>query len=174
MKCSVCGKTISEFATVCPFCYNQINAQIDKQTAEKKAEDYKESTAKNKVLAGLIPSCILAFFSIVLVRLFGGGTIGFLFVIPELCCIGYGLYVIFITKIVSFSNNKKLILVSFIAGVLTIILQILKFKRYFGTGIFEIKHLLVQRVLLFVPTGVLVALIIIFAYYLLSLKKKNN
>ena len=174
MKCSICGKTVSEFATVCPFCHNQLNETIDKQTAEKKALDYKESTAKGKVIGGLIPSCILVFFSAILVRLFGGGTINFLFVIPELCCIGYGLYVLISKKIVSFSENKLLILISFLAGVATVILKMFQFKRYFGSGLFEIKRFLIQRILLFIPTGVLVAFIIIFAYYLISLKNKNN
>jgi len=182
MKCNVCGKTISEFATVCPFCHNPVNAITDNET-KTTAQNYRATNAKKSVITWLIISCVLFLISNYALKIpfyvskvpMQISTINLCSAIVEIGCVIYGMFILVSKRILSSTKNRVVIIISaVIIGVLTVIWEILKYERYYGAAAFKlIKGFLFQRILLYSPKGILVALIIIFACYLFTLRQKK-
>lgn len=98
-RCSVCGKVISDFSMVCPYCRSTVSTSSYDAKSIKKKEYYTKRTTKKRVIISLI-------LSVIVLLLFGGPFIimefyfgpylmaNFVDFAIELVCSAYGLFVI--------------------------------------------------------------------------------
>lgn len=140
-KCNICGKSISEFSSECPYCHN-INTVVDSEIFQKKTQ-YNDSRAKINAVACLILSLLLVLVSAILSILYfkQGHRMSFInceviYNLLQIPSLAYIIFVLLRYKTILISQNKKHIIIAIAAGIIFLFLQI--YKDYScGLNIFD-------------------------------------
>lgn len=176
-KCSICGKSISDFVKKCPYCMTDLNIENEIEKSEKREYylNLRASHARKSILISFILSLVIIFFKL----LFGFrtpiATTRFELLLEPPCII-FAVFLITRYKIITILKSKKFLTTAII---ISILFSLIHFFIYIllngGISNLYIKYIMVAgifNILTSIITGATMFTLIIEARFLFFQKKK--
>lgn len=174
-KCSICGKTISDFVTSCPYCGSNLNS-VNEIENNKKKEYYSTLNARKSVLISFILSLVVMIFFRFVFGLPTFTIITLIELLLEIACIIFAIFLIVRYKIITISKNKGFLIAAIVIGILFSLLQFFITTRLYEMGRFILVGIPIiykaAGILTYVIAGVMMSTLIIEARFLLFQKRK--
>lgn len=173
-KCSICGKSISDFVKKCPYCMTDLNIENEIEKSEKREYylNLRASHARKSILISFIFSLVIIIFSKLLFGYWFNITTAFELLLEPPCII-FAVFLITRYKIITILKNKKFLTTAIIIGILFALIQF--FIHILLIGGISSMHTMAYispNILTYIMTGTMMFTLIIEARFLFFQKKK--